>query len=79
MLTVVKRITTPLGQEEMPKKGDLIAIDAEFVTLNLQEGELRSDRPSVSTVKAAHMSVARITCVSVEGMMEEPTSLMTSS
>ena len=71
MLTVVKRITfTPLGQEEMPKKGDLIAIDAEFVTLNLQEGELRSDRPSVSTVKAAHMSVARITCVRVEGMME---------
>ena len=68
MLTVVKRITfTPLGQEEMPKKGDLIAIDAEFVTLNLQEGELRSDRPSVSTVKAAHMSVARITCVRMEG------------
>ena len=52
----------PVKPSDMPGKGDLVAIDAEFVSLQKEEAEIRSDGHR-STIKPAHMACARVSLV----------------
>ncbi|XP_064614568.1 LOW QUALITY PROTEIN: PAN2-PAN3 deadenylation complex catalytic subunit PAN2-like [Liolophura sinensis] len=62
-----RRVTmTPLSPDEVPKENDIIGLDAEFVSLNQEESELRSDGTR-STIKPSHLAVARISCIRGSG------------
>lgn len=50
---------TLLTPEELPQPGTLVAIDAEFVALQQEEMEFRSDGTK-SVLRPSHMSLARV-------------------
>ena len=50
---------TLLTPEELPGPGTLVAIDAEFVALQQEEMEFRSDGTK-SVLRPSHMSLARV-------------------
>ncbi|TRY81155.1 hypothetical protein TCAL_13428 [Tigriopus californicus] len=52
----------PLDDNEVPRAGDLVALDAEFVTLTPEEKSPGRNRRLI-TVKAAVRLVGRVTCV----------------
>ena len=56
------KLFTALDRDELPKKGTLVALDCEFVTLNAEETELRSDGTN-AVVRPSHSAVARVTVI----------------
>ncbi|WVQ83826.1 PAB-dependent poly(A)-specific ribonuclease subunit PAN2 [Cryptococcus sp. DSM 104549] len=58
-----------LSQEEMPYRGMLVAIDAEFVALQQEEMEFRSDGTK-NILRPSHMSLARVSVLRGDGELE---------
>lgn len=60
---------TVLSADEMPKPGTLVAIDAEFVALSMEELEVRSDGTR-SVIRPSRFSLARVSVIRGEGEKE---------
>lgn len=58
-----------LSEDELPKKGTLISIDAEFVALNQEELEVRSDGTR-SVIRPSRLTLARVSVLRGEGPEE---------
>ncbi|CAG8616504.1 10808_t:CDS:10, partial [Acaulospora morrowiae] len=58
-----------LTPEELPQPGTLVAIDAEFVALNQEETEIRSDGTK-SVIRPRRLSLARVSVLRGEGARE---------
>ena len=59
----------PLRFEELPKPGTLIAIDAEFVSMQQEETEYRSDGTK-KVIRPARLSLARVSVLRGNGSKE---------
>ncbi|TFK86247.1 hypothetical protein K466DRAFT_493169 [Polyporus arcularius HHB13444] len=59
----------PLRPEELPKPGTLIAIDAEFVSMQQEETEYRSDGTK-KVIRPARLSLARVSVLRGDGPKE---------
>ncbi|CAH7690962.1 PAB-dependent poly(A)-specific ribonuclease subunit 2 [Phakopsora pachyrhizi] len=55
-----------LTEEELPKKGDMVAIDAEFVSLQQEEVDYRSDGTRIVR-RPSRMTLARVSVLRGEG------------
>ena len=51
------------SRDEIPGEGDIVALDAEFVSIAKEEAEIRSGQHKKATLKPAHMACARISAV----------------
>lgn len=58
-----------LQPDELPRQGTLIAIDAEFVALQQEEMEFRSDGTK-NILRPSHMSLARVSVIRGQGEKE---------
>ncbi|KAJ9474966.1 PAN2-PAN3 deadenylation complex catalytic subunit PAN2 [Pseudozyma hubeiensis] len=58
-----------LSEDELPQPGTLVAIDAEFVALNQEELEIRSDGTR-SVIRPTKLSLARVSVVRGQGNKE---------